>query len=292
MKITKIIYPLAIILLLGNASCSLFKSSTKKDGIVLKYGLSVGQDILVKNETESKIITEQMGQSISTDLNSSATYVFTTKSVNDDNSMNIEVEFKGMSQSMESSMGSGDTDFSELIGKTAGFKLSDIGVADNTKGFEDLPEITTVSGETVGGEMYEQVMKATFIMLPDHPVKIGDTWTQQDTTNMPLGEGNLETISKAIYIITEKLEVDGNECFKVDITSTSTTKGEFEQGGTQLVMERKSTSTGLMVFDYTRGMYTSMEIASKTEGIIDVPAAGMTIPQNITTNTKTTVEFK
>jgi len=292
MKITKIIYPLVILFLLGTSSCSLFKSSTKKSDIVLKYSLQEGQDVVVQNNIESKIVSEQMGQSVSTDLNSSATIVFRAQSVNDDNSMNIELEFKDMSQSMESPMGSGDTDFSELVGKTAGFKLSDIGVANDMKGFKDLPDITSVSGEILQGEMYEQVTKATFIMLPDHPVKVGDTWTQQDTTEMPLGGGILETISKTIYIITEKLVVDENDCFKIDITGTSTTNGEFEQGGTQLGLERKATSTGHVIFAYNKGMYISMEVASKTEGIIDVPAAGMTIPQNITTNVKTTVEFR
>ena len=292
MKTMKIIYPLVFIFfILGGSSCSLFKSSVDKDGITLGYELSEGQEISVKSKVVGTIVSEQMGQSISVELNTATDIGFKVLSVGD-NSMDIELKFNEMSQSMESSMGSGDTDFSELIGKKASFTLSKTGESKNFKGFDELPDITNANGETVSGGMYKDVVKGIFFKLPDHTLKTGDSWTNQDTTEMPLGGGILKTVSKTIYIVTEKLVVEGDDCFKIDITTTATTGGEFEQNGTQLSMERKSTSSGHLIFAYKKGIYLSMELVSKTDGLIDIPAAGMTIPQKISTTTHTEVVFE
>ena len=270
----------------------MYKKSGAKDSITLNYKIPEGQSVVVTSKVVSKFDSEQMGQTISVDMNSSTVLGHKLLSVDADNNMTVELDFIDLTQSMESPMGSGDTDYSELIGKKAEFTLSGEGEATEKKGFSKLPEITNINGESLKGEMYELVVDATFFKLPDHPVKVGDSWTNEDSSEMPYGGGNLKTESKTIYIITEKLVVDGEDCFKIDITGTSTTGGEFEQNGTQLAMERSSTSSGHLIFAYNKGMYLSMDVSSKTEGIIDVPAAGMKIPQTITSTTSTTVAFE
>ena len=293
MKSTKIIYPVTLfVFLMGTNSCFLHKSTVDKDGITLKYSLTEGHQIVVKNDVISKIESEQMGQSTTADMNSSTLIGFKPLSVGADGGMDMEMEFIEMSQKAESSMGSGDTDYSKLIGEKASFKLSGTGVTSDLNGFEELPSITNINGETITGDMYKQVPESSFFKLPDHPVKIGDSWTNRDSTDMPYGGGNLKTVSKTIYIITEKLVVDEKECFKIDVTGTAKTSGEFEQNGTQLSLDRTATSSGHVIFAYNKGMYLSMEITSKTADLIDVPVAGITITQTISSSTITAVKFK
>ena len=59
----------------------------------------------------------------------------------------------------------------------------------------------------------------------------------------------------------------------------------------EMTMERNGTSAGHMIFAYEKGMYLSQEITGTSDGIVDIPAAGMTIPQKITSSTKTIVTF-
>lgn len=293
MKTKNFIYPILIGFIFVVASaCSLHKSSKTDGSFSLKYKFDQSQIINVKSDSKSKIEQEQMGQSIVVDMTTSSVIEHKVLSVNADKLMAIEVKFKEMSQDMESPMGEASTDFSTWIGKTASYDLTGSGEANNIKGFESLPQITTASGETVGGEVYEQVIYGTFFKLPEHPVKIGDSWTNVDSTDMPFGAGNLNTISETIYLITEKLVVDGEDCLRFDVTSKAKTSGEFEQGGMQMSIKRTSTSSGNILFAYNKGMYLSMDMTSTTIGSVDIPAAGMEIPQTITSTAKSVVEFK
>jgi hypothetical protein len=289
MKISRIIYSIVFAgIILGMGSCSFFKKSVVDDGITLKYNLADGQEFVISSEVVSNFESEQMGQTISVDMNATTALSHLVTSSGEED-MNIEMEFKDMVQTMDSPMGSQDTDFSKLIGKKVSFKLDAIGGVTETKGFSELPEITNATGETMVGEMYEQIVHGAFFKLPDHPVKLGDSWVNNDSTDMPYGGGNLKTTSSTTYLVTEKLEVDGMKCLRIDLTAKSKTSGSFEQQGMELGLERNATSTGHVIFAYEKGIYLSQEVVAKTDGIIDVPAAGMTIPQKITSTTKTVV---
>ena len=289
MKISKIIYSIVLSgIIIGLGSCSMFKKSTGADGIILQYKLSEGQTVVMSSEVVTKMETEQMGQTMALDMN--ATTVITNKVLaSSAEGMELELEFTKMMQSMESPMGSQDTDFSELTGKKVSYKLNPLGEVSDEKGFEDLPSITNASGETLDGDMFKQVASSSFIRLPDHPVKLGDSWTNADTTDMPYGGGNLKTTTSTTYLVIEKLEVEGMKCLKIDISGKSKTEGNFEQNGMELGLERNAATTGHMIFAYEKGMYLSQELTGTTDGIVDVPAAGMTIPQKIVSTTKTTV---
>lgn len=289
MKISKIVYSIALAgIILGMGSCSMYKKSAADNGISLQYKLSDGQEVVMKSEVVSKIESEQMGQNITIDMNSTTTLVNKVLS-SSDAGLEMELEFNAMTQSVESPMGSQDTDFGELLGKKVSYSVNLSGEVSNEKGFEDLPSITNATGETLDGEMFKQVASSSFIPLPDHPVKLGDSWVDKDSTDVPYGGGTLTTTSSTTYLVTEKLEVDGMKCLRIDITAKSNTEGSFEQQGMELGLERNATSTGHAIFAYEKGMYLSQEIVSNTDGIVDVPAAGMTIPQKITSTTKTVV---
>lgn len=291
MRTSKIIFPIALALIfLGTSNCSLYKKAAVNEGIVLKYNLSPDKDIQVSSKTISKFNTEQMGQLSSTDMNTSNTLGFKILS-KDDGVMDVEMEFVKMVQSIESSAVSGDTDYSALLGKKAKFKLEERGNASDLRGFDELPDISNVTGETITGEMYKTIATQMFFTLPDHPVMLGDTWTNEDNSDMPYGGGVLKTESSTVYVVLEKLEVDGKDCIKLDVTGKDRTTGEFQQNGTDLIMDRTSVSTGYVIFAINEGMFLSMQMESKTNGIIDVPIASIQIKQDITSSTTVEVNL-
>ena len=205
--------------------------------------------------------------------------------------MEVEMEFVKMAQSIESAAVSGDTDYSGLLGKKAKFKLDEQGNASDLRGFDELPDISNATGEIITGEMYKTIAKQVFFRLPDHPVKIGDTWTNEENSDMPYGGGTLKTESSTVYVVLEKLEVDGMACVKLDVVGKSKTTGEFQQGGMDLVMDRNAITTGHVIFAINEGMFLSMQMDSKTHGIIDVPIASIQIIQDISSDTSIEVNF-
>jgi len=293
MKKTHIIYPITIaFILICISSCSLFRSSQVDDSITLKYKLNPGQEVSITSDVSTKFESDQMGQQVTIDMNAETVIGIQALSVEPDNSLKIELEFTNMSQEMDGPMGSGETDFSEMIGKKASFQMTESGVTSEMQGFDKLPDITNVMGETVGGEVYEQVVAGTFFKLPDNPVKIGDSWTNDDSSSIPFGGGDLKTESQTTYTVVEKLKVDGDDCLRLEISGTSKTSGVFEQNGMEMSMDRNATTKGHVIFANKKGMYLSMEVSAVTEGLIDIPAAGMKIPQTIITTTTSVTEFK
>jgi hypothetical protein len=292
MKTRKLLYPLILtaITILGS-NCAIFKKSADNGPFTLRYKFSPGQEFVITSDVKSDFVTEQMGQSMSVDMGSKTVLGFNVLAQEED-TYRIEMEFADMEQTVDSPMGGGETDYSELMGKKTSFSVGGTGETDNLEGFAELPTITNASGETINGEMYEQVVGASFSKLPEEPVKPGDSWEDSFSRDMPYGGGTLKTEAQYTYLVSEKVNIDGEDCLRIEITGSGKTSGTFEQQGMLIGIDRTSKSTGHMFFAYKKGMYLSSEVISKTDGIVNIESMGMEIPQTINSTTKTTVEFK
>jgi hypothetical protein len=134
-------------------------------------------------------------------------------------------------------------------------------------------------------------MKNQFFELPDHPVKIGEAWTVKSNLDIPYGGSSLKQEETTIYTASEKVEKDGLACLKIEFTSTAKLSGELEQQGTKLELTRETKSTGTIWFAIEKGMYISMEVAATAAGQVYVPAASVSIPQEITSKMIVAVIF-
>ena len=280
--------PLAMLLA---TSCSTIKSTTGKAGTQLAYKVGSGQSFTMKSEGSSTIKTEQMGESITVEMNSANETAYRVSAGSSDGTMQYEMEFKARKQSAKSQMGNNETDYSTWIGKKVGFSLSPRGVLSDFRGFDQLPEIAGATGEKVTGELVQKGMSDHFFKLPDHPVKIGETWAIKDSAGIPYGGSTLKKVGTTTYSAVEKVNIDGSDCFKIDITAIEKLSGEFEQQGTQIELTREKTSTGVIYFALDKGMYISMESTSVGSSQIYVAAAGITIPQEIKSKLSLNVVF-
>jgi hypothetical protein len=268
------------------------KAAPGKKTIALNYKLSAGQSFSMKGESSSNITTEQMGQTMTVDMTTSNETISRVLSVAADGTMQIETEFVSRKQSAKSPMGDSDTDFSSWIGKKVGFSLSPSGGLSEFKGFDQLPEISTGTGEKLTGEMIQKSLGDQFFKLPDHPVKIGESWTVKDSVDIPYQGSILKSINTTTYTATEKVKMDGMECLKIDVTGLNNLSGEFEQQGTQIELTRETKSTEVVYFALDKGMYISIEATSNGSSQIYVAAASMTIPQELKSKMSTKTTFK
>lgn len=273
-----IFLPAALIL---STSCASLKSTSAKKGFELSYKMNPGQSFTMKLESSSSIKTEQMGQEINVDIIAANETGFSALASNPDGTMNFEMEYKSMKQKATSSMGENSADYSSWIGKKVEFSLSPRGAVSNFKGFDKLPEISSATGEKITGDLTQRAMSNQYIELPDHPVKTGESWTSKNSTDIPYSGGQLKSEETNTYTVTEKVKMDGMDCLKIDATGVEKLTGGFEQQGTQLELTRETKSSGVIYYALDKGMYISMEYTSTGNSQIYVPAASITIPQEI-----------
>ncbi len=245
----------------------------------LKYQLAKGTKITMISSGEVNSVMDRVGTEVVSDVYFEAEDIFVILSADKEKGLILEYEFGERSQDIDSPLGSDSTDFSELIGKKVTFVLLPNGKVEGFEGFDGLPEIVSSTGDELNEETYLLGIKTTFPRLPDGPVKIGDTWSDNQVMDIPQGNNILKAENNFNYKLVEETEKDGFDCLKIEITGTSRLSGDFEQDGMLLYIEREGTSTGTLYFAYKEGMLISLESESLDDGIINVPSLGVEIPQ-------------
>ncbi len=258
----------------------------------LKYQLANGTKFTMTSTSKMNSIMDQMGTEVIVDINGNGRDVYTVIAADKEKGLTIEVEFGDRSLSVDSMQGSASSDFSTLIGKKAKFVLLPDGKGENFEGFDSLPELILSTGETLNEETYILGVRASFPLLPDHPIKMGDSWTDNQNIEIPVGESTLQSEVNYTYTLVEETEKDGLECLKIEMTGITKISGDFEQEGNYLSIDRETTTTGAVYFAPQKGMFIGIESESKGEGIISVPSAGIDIPQTITSKSSAKIEFE
>jgi hypothetical protein len=267
------------------------KSLKGPDGYVLQYHMDKGTEFTISSHSTLKSVTDQMGTEVVADIKGTGENHFAVTSKDKEKGLEVELEFVNATQEVESQMGSASTDYSKLLGKKVKFSLNPTGIVKNMEGFDQLPSITTASGETLTEELYKLGIRATFFNLPTKPVKIGDEWAENDTTEIPLGGKTLISENQTTYKVVEEVKKDGYDCVKIESSGIQNLSGEIEQNGQPLEIERETISSGTIYFAYQKGMFLQIEASSEAEGLITVIGAGMEIPQKNTTKADVTVKF-
>jgi hypothetical protein len=267
------------------------KSAPGKKTVELSYKMSAGQTYNMISESSTSIKTEQMGESINVEMKTSNDVIYRVLEAKPDGIMNYEVEYKAMTQSAKSPMGDNESDFSAWIGKKVQFSLTPRGVLSDFKGFDLLPDISSATGEKVTGAMTQKNMINVFFELPDHPVKMGETWTVKTSEDIPYAGSTLKSEVSTTYTATETVKKDGLNCLRIDAIGVQKLTGKFEQQGTELELTRDTKSVEVIYFAIDKGMYLSIEATSTGASQIYVPVASMTIPQEITSSQTVKVTF-
>lgn len=268
------------------------KASAAEKLYELKYQLKPGTKFVMVSTGTTESVTDQMGTEVVANIESEGTDTYVVLSSDKEKGMSLELEMGERTQDISSDMGSASADFSELVGKKVKFVLLSDGEVEGFEGFDELPEVTTASGDVLTKDLYILGVKGSFAKLPDKPVKFGDTWSDVQGEDVPLGGGTLRSDNETVYTLVEEVEKDGYACLKIEFTDKSKLSGDFEQQGQLLTLDRETTTKGNLYFAYEIGMFVLYETEAKAEGIIFVPSAGIEIPQTITTKGNVVVRIE
>ncbi|MCA9027681.1 MAG: hypothetical protein KDA86_20900 [Planctomycetaceae bacterium] len=174
--------------------------------------------------------------------------------------------------------------FKDLIGKMVGaeFKgtLAPTGEMTDISISEDLRNALKKSpGSPFGAgkddDVFQQMMSQSSVAFPDHPVKEGDSWSDEITMKMPFGEMKVDRTSTYNGTDDDGLHV-------IDISLEMTLQpGDNPQMKLSI---KDSTASGKMLFDNAAGRIVNLDL--KQNVTMEISAAGQQINQEVSTTTK------
>ena len=148
--------------------------------------------------------------------------------------------------------------------------------ADSVKSSKPLMSLTMFTG-------------SNFVLLPEQPVAIGETWPKVSTDTTISEESQMVLKRNITYTLKGKEKKGSYECIKVDFKGTLEITGKMQQRGMDLVMEGSGDTSGSFWFDPSSGLM--VEELNNTNIDMTMALTGqsqMTIPmtQKITTTQK------
>ncbi|MCA9111139.1 MAG: hypothetical protein KDA52_14400, partial [Planctomycetaceae bacterium] len=173
--------------------------------------------------------------------------------------------------------------FGNLIGKLAGAefqgtlaptgKMTDVTVSEDfRKALKETPG--NPFGAGTDDDVFQQIMSQSSVAFPDHPVKEGDSWSDEIIMKMPFGEMKVDRTSTYNGTNDDGLHV-------IDITLEMTLQpGDNPQ---MKISMKDSTASGKMLFDNAAGRIVNLDL--KQNVTMEISAAGQQINQEVSTTT-------
>jgi hypothetical protein len=151
------------------------------------------------------------------------------------------------------------------------------------------PQMQQLLNQVLSDEALKQLSDPAFAVIPNKPVKKGDTWEKETTLSMgPVGS----------YVSTHKYTFEGMDDkdknlakIKVDTTLKYNPPGAGASGGLpfQIVSAKLDSKegAGTVLFDVAKGRVSSSNMSLKLDGTLNLSIGGMTseVKLNQTQNT-------
>jgi hypothetical protein len=178
-------------------------------------------------------------------------------------------------------------DTSPVIGKTFDLTISPLGKELEYSGIDST---MMISMGQAGNRSIKDLFRNPLQDLPDHPVKIGDSWMDIDSITTPQGGLDITIKRESNLTFTGFEQVEGIECAKITVKGTGTIDGSGQQMGMDVALEGDLEISGTLFFAYKKGLF----VKTTTETFTEMTAAlsgqmNMTIP--ITQESKSEVNL-
>ena len=278
---------LMIAIIIGCAAKKSFWGD-EKTGFILNYQLKPDQVWNYQINSTENTNMEQMGQTIDIESNSMIKYTVRGNGLNEQKNLlstitidTINVVAKGMG-------GERTVDMSPFIGKSFGLTFSPKG---DELEFSGVDTIVVDLGMTQGGKQTPRnSFRTVFPDLPDEPVKIGETWTDKDTTTVNQSGMKIDVTTDGKHKLEGYETVDGIECLKISSKTAGIMDGAGQTMGMDMNFEGDIDGKSTFYFAYKTGTFIKVITESFMEGTIAISGpTNMTMP--ITVESKSTINL-
>jgi hypothetical protein len=266
---------LVVLSLAAVVGCAGRKTALKtSDGVILQYRMPEGVTVVYDKTETSTQSMEVMGQAMDTSTNRTMSFTVESRGFKDGmNSLTVTID--AMDAGLETPQGKFAADTESAIGKSFDMVLSARGKEtdlDTADGIEYSLGMAGTRGVRPDFETF-------FPDLPEGRVKIGDTWTTQDTMNVSDSGMDVQIVSENLNVLKGYESVDGRDCAKVAVDVTGTLAGQGMQGGANLEFTGDMTGKETWYFDYAKGLFVkSSSDISVTANVNVTGPQEMTIP--------------
>jgi hypothetical protein len=264
---------IAAILLPG---CSATSKVAKDTGSSLTYKLDPGKSLTYLQSSTAVQTVTYMGQEMGATINSSIGFqVSSTGSEEGVLDLSILVDTLGVN--VQSPQGNFKSSIDELIGKKFSMKLSQKGKESHTEEAAKLKY--SVAGQETN---LEPSFKMMFPDVPEGSVKIGSTWTDNDTINLSSGTETSTMVMKSENTIAAIEEMNGYRCIVIKAVITGVRDGGSDTPQGYISTSGKITGESTVYFAIDEGLLVKDHTKVNIDGYISIPT-GESLPLIIET---------
>ncbi len=263
----------AIISLSGCAAKKAAWGSMEK-GMIMKYSFQPDRNLNYQTSNTFVQDMEAMGKKII--ITSEGDLLMIMKPlVSKSNDLDYYVTIEEMNSKVGTPRGEMTADLIDVIGKSFNVTISELGKELEYSGAEAITYDYGM-GETknIGSEI-----QSFFPDLPDHPIKAGDTWENDETITEKTASGVMimQFINHNTF---EKLEtINDYECMKINVVFTGTIDGEGEEKGMEMKSSGTVEGTSTWYYAYKEGIFVSQIVEGLGETTTEITGAQeMTLP--------------
>ena len=199
-----------------------------------------------------------------------------------DSDLKLEIKLDTLGQVVESPMGTTGGSISDIQGKVINISISPDGRETDISEAEKI--IYTVEGS--GESNISRTFLDFFPILPDKPVKIGDTWNIVDNVADTTVASSIENVVNSIDKLEAIENIDGIECARISSTLSGTMSIKIQNQGTDITMKGTFTGNATLLFAIKEGYFIKQVATSKMTGNIEISTPeSMTFPLVMDVNT-------
>ena len=254
----------AFALALVISGCSTTKVA-KSEAQSLQYKFSPDKNLQYRNlisATQTLDFNGQIVESVSSEVTA-----YTMKVLSAEAGINkLEIILDTLKRSQTGIMGSVNPDLSSLFGKSFKMTLSAMGEESSFEG------TSAISYKVEGNETIN--LESTFTLLfPDvdgKPVKVGYTWTENDTATIVSSAEKTTMVSTTINSVTGSRVVNGRDCLVVSYTQKGYRKSTMTSPQGEVYVIGDITGTGEFCFSPSEGILVEDVVNATFKGQVEV----------------------
>lgn len=262
-------------------------SGDPETGLNLKYSIARDQVLNYKNSTDTEQTMDVMGQSMKTTSKTSYSYAIKGTGTDEQNNLMTQVTINDLNMSQGGMQGDTTPDTSALKGKSFGITFSPIGKEIKFTGIDELPKISTgqMGGE---GQSVNQLFTDILPDLPENPIKVGETWTDQTDNKMQQGPLEITMKGESTNLIEGLETVNGKECIRIKTQGKNKVDGSGDMMGNEIKINGEVKVSVTWYFAYKEGIFVKASLDQTSDLKINMGEMGE-MPQ--TAKTKQIIEL-
>jgi len=284
------------------------------DTVDLKWKFEKGKTFFQELSTDTKQSMKVMGMDIAQNQKQTFYFSWTPKEEDKDHNWTIKQKIEGIKMDIDiggnkvafdSTKDAGVNNplsdfFKALVGSEFTLTVSPDFKVTKIEGREEfLKKLVTANQQMepmlkqiLSDDALKQMADPAFSVVPNKPVKKGESWTKDSKLSMgPIG--TYETTYKYTY---EGPDEKDKNLAKIKVETTLKYAPPAEGTATQLPFKIKkadlksSEANGVVLFDVAKGRVASSDLGLKLEGKLSIEIGGMTTDVDLAQTQKTTVK--